>query len=197
MTVLAGAAKAEQSMLARVTVYWATGGSGSDKWTRNHQTATRVRLRSGHCAVDPRRIPYGSKVTLPDATLVAVDTGKHVRTRRAARRAGRSAAERDAIVIDRFFETKKQALRWARQHPHFMMVRVQSPNERIRIASGTATASQPRGRQLQGERRRRLGALPRNEVVSQTRRPQAVFRPSRQLRVTDERAPTCRNVCPI
>ena len=139
MTVLAGAAQAEQAMLARVTVYWAQGGSGSDKWTRNHQTATRVRLRPGHCAVDPRRIPYGSKVTLPDATLLAVDTGKHVRTRRAARRSGRSTAERNAIVIDRFFETKKEALRWARKHPHFMVVRVHSPNERVRLASQTAT----------------------------------------------------------
>ena len=140
VTVLATAAKAEQSMLARVTVYWARGGSGSDKWTRKHQAATPVRLRSGHCAVDPRRIPYGSKVSLPDATLIAVDTGKHVRTRRAARRSGRSTAERNAIVIDRFFETKMQALRWARRHPRFMIVRVHSPNDRPAAAPPIAAA---------------------------------------------------------
>jgi Uncharacterized protein conserved in bacteria len=138
--MLAGTARAEQSMLARVTVYWAQGGSGSDKWTRNHQAATRVRLRSGHCAVDPQRIPYGSRVTLPDGTLVAVDTGKHVRSRRAARRSGRSAAERNAIVIDRFFETKTQALRWARTNPQFMMVRVHAPNESIGAARSAATS---------------------------------------------------------
>ena len=150
-TILAGAAEAEQSMLARVTVYWARGKSGSDKWTRKHQAATRVRLRSGHCAVDPRRIPYGSKVRLPDATLIAVDTGKHVRTRRAARRSGRSTAERNAIVIDRFFETRTQALRWARKHPDFMIVRVHSPNKRLAasppIAAGApivTTMSPPR-----------------------------------------------------
>src|SRR5882757_2608079 len=55
----------EQSLLARVTVYWASGGGGSDRWTRRHVCSTGVRLRVGHCAVDPRRIPYGSRVTLP------------------------------------------------------------------------------------------------------------------------------------
>lgn len=120
----------EQTLLARVTVYWASGGGGSDHWTRKHQSATSVRLRAGHCAVDPRRIPYGSKVVLPDVTLTAVDTGSHVVSRRAARRAGRSTVERNALVVDRFFETKRQALSWARAHPHFMPVRVLAPNYR-------------------------------------------------------------------
>ena len=114
----------EQSILARVTVYWASGGGGSDHWTRRHICSTGARLRAGHCAVDPRRIPYGSKVTLPDATLVAVDTGSAVRSRKAARRSGRTAQERNALVIDRFFETKQQALGWARRNPVFMLVRV-------------------------------------------------------------------------
>src|ERR1044072_8299031 len=104
---------AEQSILARVTVYWASGGGGSDYWTRRHVGASGARLRAGHCAVDPRRIPYGSKVTLPDGTLLAVDTGSAVRSRKAARRLGRTAVERNAIVIDRFFETKREALSWA------------------------------------------------------------------------------------
>ena len=116
-------------MLARVTVYWASGGAGSDQWTRKHIAASGARLRAGHCAVDPRRIPYGSKVILPDASLVAVDTGGAVRSRRAARLSGRSALERNAIVIDRFFETKAQAMAWAKRNPHFMTVRVLSANE--------------------------------------------------------------------
>src|SRR3954453_11778961 len=87
-----GAAE-ERSMLARVTVYWASGGAGSDHWTRKHIAASGARLRNGHCAVDPRRIPYGSKVVLPDGTLTAVDTGGHVKSRRAARLIGRTAAE--------------------------------------------------------------------------------------------------------
>ena len=120
----------EQSMLARVTVYWASGGGGSDHWTRRHICATGARLRAGHCAVDPRRIPYGSKVTLPDGTLLAVDTGSAVVSRKAARRSGRTAVERNALVIDRFFETKRQALGWARRNPYFMLVRVSPPDFR-------------------------------------------------------------------
>jgi hypothetical protein len=120
----------EQSVLARVTVYWASGGRGSDHWTRQHRCATGARLRAGHCAVDPRRIPYGSTVTLPDATLLAVDTGSAVVSRKAARRAGRTVVERSALVVDRFFETKGQALRWANLNPYFMLVRVSPPGFR-------------------------------------------------------------------
>jgi hypothetical protein len=98
----------EQSLLARVTVYWASGGRGSDRWSRQHICSTGMRLRAGHCAVDPRRIPYGSRVTLPDGPLLAVDTGSAVISRKAARRSGRTRLERNALVIDRFFETKSR-----------------------------------------------------------------------------------------
>ncbi len=120
----------EQSLLARVTVYWASGGGGSDRWSRRHICSTGARLRAGHCAVDPRRIPYGSKVTLPDGPLLAVDTGSAVVSRKAARRSGRTELERNALVIDRFFETKQQALGWANRNPYFMLVRVSSPDFR-------------------------------------------------------------------
>jgi 3D (Asp-Asp-Asp) domain-containing protein len=121
---------ADQSILARITVYWANGGSGSDHWTRRHVCSTGARLRAGHCAVDPRRIPYGSRVTLPDGTLVAVDTGSAVRSRKAARLSGRTTVERNALVIDRFFETKQQALSWANRNPYFMFVRISPPTFR-------------------------------------------------------------------
>jgi 3D (Asp-Asp-Asp) domain-containing protein len=131
----------EQSILARVTVYWAGGGGGSDRWTRRHICSTGVRLASGHCAVDPRRIPYGSRVTLPDATLLAVDTGSAVVSRKAARRAGRTAVEKNALVIDRFFETKQQALNWAGRNPYFMFVRVFPPDFRTTITPRPAPGS--------------------------------------------------------
>lgn len=134
----------EQTMLARVTVYWASGGGGSDYWTRRHVCASGARLRAGHCAVDPRKIPYGSKVTLPDATLLAVDTGGAVRSRKAARLSGRNANERNAIVIDRFFETKQQALNWARRNPYFMHVQVSPPTFR----SGASFAQPQKTAQL-------------------------------------------------
>src|SRR5262245_22786178 len=104
----------DDSLLARVTVYWAHGGLGADRDTGQHKSATGTRLRQGHCAVDPKRITYGSRVVLPDGSaLSAVDTGTAVRNRKAARYSGRTASERNAIVIDKFFETKRQALAWA------------------------------------------------------------------------------------
>ena len=142
----------EQSVLARVTVYWASGGGGSDHWTRRHICSTGARLRVGHCAVDPRRIPYGSRVTLPDATLLAVDTGSAVRSRKAARRSGRTALERNALVVDRFFETKQQALGWARRNPYFMLVRVSPPDFR--------SSQVPRSQKVPPASRQRLTASP-------------------------------------
>src|SRR5437660_773750 len=83
-----------RSVLARVTVYWASGGKGSDRYTRQHKTATGLRLRDGHCAVDPNKIPYGSNIVLPDGTtLAAVDTGTAVRNRKAARLSGKTPDE--------------------------------------------------------------------------------------------------------
>jgi hypothetical protein len=86
----------EHSALARVTVYWRGRASGAGAaWNG-------ARLREGHCAVDPKKISYGSKVVFHDAECVAVDTGPAVVDRKAARSCGRGAAERKAIVIDRF-----------------------------------------------------------------------------------------------
>lgn len=112
--------------LARITVYWAKG-RGSDRWSRRHRSSTGVTLRPGACAVDARRIPYGSKVRLPDASLIAVDTGSAVISRKAARRSGRTVAEKAAIVIDRFFETRREALAWAARNPLFCQVDIILP----------------------------------------------------------------------
>ena len=111
---------AEQTRLARVTVYWPGEGSGrSAAWNG-------AQLREEHCAVDPRKVPYGSKVLFSDGECMAVDTGPDVVKRKAARSLGRTSVERDAIVIDRFFDTRQKALVWESAHPHFMMVRVQT-----------------------------------------------------------------------
>ena len=111
----------EHSALARVTVYWRGEGAGE------HASWNGAQLREKHCAVDPKKIPYGSKVVFPDATCVAVDSGPGVVNRKAARSCGRTAAERNAIVIDRFFDTKQKALAWAKGHPHFMTVQILTP----------------------------------------------------------------------
>ena len=133
----------DNSLLARVTVYWARGGHGGDRYTRQHKSATGMRLHVGHCAVDPKRIPYGSHVVLPDGTsLAAVDTGSAVRNRKAARRAGRTTDERNAVVIDKFFETKGQALAWANANPPFVSVKVVQPNAPT-VSTPNITNAQP------------------------------------------------------
>src|ERR1700730_6301754 len=107
----------EESLLARITVYWP--GEGQVRACSNG-----ARLRAGNCAVDPKRIPFGSHVLFPDTACVAVDSGPDVVHRKSARVTGRTASQRNAIVIDRFFESKEAALAWERSHPHFMTVRV-------------------------------------------------------------------------
>src|SRR5207244_8835113 len=109
----------EESLFARVTVYWP--GEGASCACFNG-----ARLRAGHCAVDPKKIPYGSKVYFPDGPCLAVDTGPAVVNRKAARLSGRNSRQRNALVIDRYFESKEKALAWERTHPHFMSVRVVS-----------------------------------------------------------------------
>jgi 3D (Asp-Asp-Asp) domain-containing protein len=109
----------EESILARVTCYWAGEGP--------KYASTGRRLCPGHCAVDPKRIPYGSKIVFPDQTCTAVDTGPAVINRKAARLCGRTANQLKAIVVDRFFETKREAMAWTNAHPHFMTLQVICP----------------------------------------------------------------------
>jgi hypothetical protein len=112
----------EHAALARVTTYWPGEGSGANAaWNG-------ARLNEGHCAVSPKKIPYGSKVVFHDAECLAVDTGPHVVNRKAARLCGRNPSERNAIVVDRFFDTREKALAWAKANPHFMVVRVRTPD---------------------------------------------------------------------
>lgn len=62
----------EQTVLARVTVYWRGEGQRRASWNG-------ARLHEGHCAVDPHKIPFGSKVVFADgAECKAVDSGPAV-----------------------------------------------------------------------------------------------------------------------
>ena len=126
---LASAAVArEESVLARVTGYWARGEGASGKYAR-----TGGRLRAGHCAVDPKRIPYGSKVLFPDGACTAVDTGPAVVNRKGARLTGRTPSQRNAIVVDKFFETKGAAVAWTSAHPAFMTLQIVPPGSRSKL----------------------------------------------------------------
>lgn len=121
LLIVHGAPAREQAVLARVTVYWHSPNS------KERIAAAGPRLHDGHCAVDPKKISYGSKIALPDDELIAVDTGPAVVRRTAARRSGHTPEQRRAIVIDRYFESRREAQSWAQSHPHFMMVSVSSP----------------------------------------------------------------------
>ena len=113
----------DRTALARVTVYWPGEGSGRGAaWNG-------ARLREDHCAVDPKKIPYGSKVGFGDGECTAVDTGPDVVKLKAARSLGHTTAERNAIVVDRFFDSRQGALAWESTHPHFMMVRIRAAQE--------------------------------------------------------------------
>jgi len=113
----------DRTALARVTVYWPDEGSGrSAAWNG-------AQLREDHCAVDPKQIPYGSKITFGDVECIAVDTGPDVVERKAARSLGHTTAQRNAIVVDRFFDSRQRALVWESTHPHFMMVRIRAAQE--------------------------------------------------------------------
>jgi 3D (Asp-Asp-Asp) domain-containing protein len=126
---------AEDSLLARITVYWRAEG-------QMRACSNGARLHAGHCAVDPKRIPFGSQVLFPDAACIAVDSGPAVVNRKAARATGRTASQRNAVVIDRFFESREAALAWESSHPHFMTVRVVPPG--IRVELKTLIAEVPR-----------------------------------------------------
>ena len=137
LTLASAAFAGEQSMLARITVYWRSEGCGQ------HAFYNGARLRAGHCAVDPKKIPFGSTVVFPDANCVAVDSGPDVVSRKAARFCGRTDSQRKAIVIDRFFETKQEALAWSQAHPHFMSVRIVTPEPRAKHSSPLTAKSSP------------------------------------------------------
>jgi hypothetical protein len=113
----------EESTIVRVTTYWREEG-------QLRAASNGSRLCNGRCAVDPKKIPYGSKIVLGNEELIAVDTGPAVVSRKAARLSGRTAAERNAVVVDRYFETKAQALAWESSHPHFLRARIVPPESR-------------------------------------------------------------------
>jgi hypothetical protein len=111
-----------KTVLARVTFYTPDDEFGD-------LAATGVRLRPlRHCAVDPDRIPFGSQIYVPGiGTLTAVDTGTAVKSRKAARLSGRTAAERQALVIDVFVADADDLDDWNRRTPDFCKVQILHP----------------------------------------------------------------------
>jgi len=103
--------------LARLTAYWPEEGDSS---TVRRMSSSGIRLRDGHCAVDPKVIPYGSVVKIPGiGEYVAVDTGPAVVSRRAARLAGRTSREQNALVVDVYCSNRTKARVFEATAPEF------------------------------------------------------------------------------
>jgi 3D (Asp-Asp-Asp) domain-containing protein len=117
--------KALGNRLARLTAYWSGEG---DYYTRHHLSAIGIRLHQGHCAVDPSIIPYGSVVQIEGlGSYIAVDTGTAVVSRRAARESGHTRRERSALVIDLYFESRRDGERFAANGPKFASITWSQP----------------------------------------------------------------------
>jgi 3D (Asp-Asp-Asp) domain-containing protein len=125
-TIADASSRALGQHLARVTAYWSGEG---DYYTRHHLSATGVRLHNGHCAVDPSVIPYGSVVDIEGlGRYLAVDTGTAVVTRRAARESGHNRGERAALVVDLYFENRREGEKFAANGPKFAAVTWWTPS---------------------------------------------------------------------
>ena len=117
---------APNGRLARVTAYWPAEG---DYYTRHGVAATGVRLHDGHCAVDPNIIPYGSVVDIAGVgKFLAVDTGTAVIARTAAREGGHTRAERNAIVVDLFFQSRREGEAFASSVAKWAAISWWTPN---------------------------------------------------------------------
>jgi 3D (Asp-Asp-Asp) domain-containing protein len=117
--------KALSIRLARVTAYWSGEG---DYYTRHHLSSTGIYLHQGHCAVDPSIIPYGSVVKIDGlGSYLAVDTGTAVVSRRAARESGHTRAQRAALVIDLYFESRREGEQFAANGPKFASITWSKP----------------------------------------------------------------------
>lgn len=106
---------------ARITTY----SKYDDHWTRRGLTSSGLGLECQKtCAVDPKIIPYGSKVRLPDLgmEMIATDTGSAVKSRLAARKMGKNVP-----VVDIYFERKGDAKKFANGNPYFVDVEYLKP----------------------------------------------------------------------
>lgn len=119
---LANNPEPKTEIMARVTYYWPGNGGQSGR-----QTSTGNVAKCGKtAAIDPKIIPYGSKIIIPkmEKVLVAHDTGSAVVSRKASKRLGK-----DYIVVDIFCENKAVAQRRIKNYPMFMKIQIEKPEK--------------------------------------------------------------------
>jgi len=108
---------AKKEIKVRLTAYWAKG-SGTDSWSAKRQSSTGATLKPNRSvAVDPRIIPYFSKLYIPNLGFrFAHDTGTDVIRKK--------ASHGQYPVVDIFFMTEKEAMRFVNNNPKIVKVAV-------------------------------------------------------------------------
>jgi len=107
----------KKEIKVRLTAYWAKG-SDTDSWSAKRQSSTGATLKPNKSvAVDPRIIPYFSKLYIPNLGFrFAHDTGRDVIRKK--------ASHGKYPVVDIFFMTEKEAMRFVNNNPKIVKVAV-------------------------------------------------------------------------
>ena len=107
----------KKEIKVRLTAYWAKG-SDTDSWSAKRQSSTGATLKPNKSvAVDPRIIPYFSKLYIPNLGFrFAHDTGTAV--------INKKASKGKYPVVDIFFMTEKEAMRFVNNNPKVVKVAV-------------------------------------------------------------------------
>jgi len=74
-------------------------------------------------AVDPKVIPYGSKIHIPrmGKTYISGDTGPAV--------VSKTASKGKTIVVDIYCSSKAEAQKLIKKYPMYMKIKVEKPNQ--------------------------------------------------------------------
>lgn len=107
----------KKEIKVRLTAYWARG-SDTDSWSAKRQSSTGATLKPNRSvAVDPRIIPYFSKLYIPNLGFrFAHDTGTAV--------INKKASKGKYPVVDIFFMTEKEAMRFVNNNPKVVKVAI-------------------------------------------------------------------------
>jgi 3D (Asp-Asp-Asp) domain-containing protein len=107
----------KKEIKVRLTAYWAKG-SDTDSWSAKRQSSSGATLKPNRSvAVDPRIIPYFSRLYIPNLGFrIAHDTGTAV--------INKKASHGQYPVIDIFFMTEKEAMRFVNNNPKVVKVAV-------------------------------------------------------------------------
>ena len=107
----------KKEIKVRLTAYWARG-SDTDSWSAKRQSSTGATLKPNKSvAVDPRIIPYFSKLYIPNLGFrFAHDTGTDVIRKK--------ASHGKYPIVDIFFMTEKEAMRFVNNNPKIVKVAI-------------------------------------------------------------------------